>query len=54
MMAGMGLQMPFGEDDRGLPEMGVKMPSKVDADFLRGLLVGIIVPAVLGGLRCGM
>ena len=43
MMLGMGLQMPFGEDDRASSEMGLKMPSKVDVDFIRGLFVGIPV-----------
>ena len=46
MMSGMGLNMSFGEDDRGSPEMGLKMPSKVDADFIRGLFIGISVPVV--------
>ena len=46
MMEGIDLQMPFGEDDRESSEMGLKMPSKVDADFIRGLFVGIHVPAV--------
>ena len=31
--------MPFGEDDRESSKMGLKMSSKVDVDFLRGLFV---------------
>ena len=58
----MGLQTPFGKDDRRLSNMGLKMPSKeyvgessemglnmpskVDADFIRSLFMGISVPAV--------
>ena len=55
--------MPFGKDDRRLSEMGLKipskgydgessemafkMPSKVDAYFIRSLFVGIIIPLVV-------
>ena len=62
MMAGMGLQMPFGEDNIKSSEMGLKMPSKeydgesskmglkipskVNPDFIRSLFVGILVPVV--------
>ena len=34
MISRMGLQMPFEEEDIELSEMGLKMPSKVDADFI--------------------
>ena len=34
--------------------MGLKMSSKVDADFLRGLFMGIPIPVVRGGLHWGM
>ena len=54
MMAGMGLQMSFGEDDRESSEMGLKMPSKLDADFIRGLFVGIPVPVVCEGVHWGV
>ena len=66
----MGLQMPFVKDDRRLSEMGLKMPSKeydgessevglkmpskIDADFIRILFVGILVPAIRGGVCWGM
>ena len=58
----MGLQIPFGKDDRRLSEMGLKMPStkhdgesskmglempsKVDFDFIRTLFVGFPAPVV--------
>ena len=29
----MGLEMPFGGDDRESSEMGLKMPSKIDANL---------------------
>ena len=35
----MGLKMPFAEDDWELSEMGLKMPSKVGDDFIRGLFM---------------
>ena len=38
--------MPFEKDDGRLLEMGLEMLSKVDADFIRSLFVGIHVPAV--------
>ena len=55
----MGLQIPFGKDDRGLSEIGLKMPSneeessemglkmssRIDVDFMRDSFVGIPVPA---------
>ena len=34
--------MPFGKDDRRLSEMGLKMPSKIDDDFMRSLLWGFM------------
>ena len=42
----MGLKMPFKGYDRELSEMGLKMPSKIDANFVRILFVGIPVPVV--------
>ena len=42
----MGLKMPFKGYDRELSEMGLKMPSKIDANFIRSLFVGIPVPTV--------
>ena len=46
MMSGMGLKMPFGEDDRESSKMGLNMPSKVDADFINGPFVGVPVHVV--------
>ena len=34
--------------------MGLKMPTRLDANFIRGLFVGIPVPIVLGGVHLGM
>ena len=34
--------MPFGEDDGDSLEMGLKMPSKVDVNLIRGLLWGFL------------
>ena len=42
----MGLKMQSKEYDEDSSEMGLKMPSIIDADFVRSLLVGIPVPAV--------
>ena len=51
MMSGIGLQMPFGEDNREFSGMGLKMPSKIDDDFIRILFVGVLAPAFRGGAR---
>ena len=42
----MGLQIPFVEEDKETSEIGLKMPSRVDADFMRGLFMGIPIPVV--------
>ena len=53
MMSGIGLQMPFGEDGRELSVMGLKMPSKVDTDFIRGLFMGDSCSFYLRGTLLG-
>ena len=42
----MGFKMPSKEYDGESSEMDLKMPSKIDADFIRSLFMGILVPAV--------
>ena len=50
----MGLNMPSKEYDRESSEMGLKMPSKIDADFIRSLFMGIHVPTVRRGVHWGI
>ena len=42
----MGLQMPFGEGDGRSSEMGLKMSSREQCDFMRYSFVGIPIPVV--------
>ena len=42
----MGLKTPSIEYDGESSKMGLKIPSRVDADFITGLFVGILVPVV--------
>ena len=42
----MVLNTPSKEYDGDSLEMGLKMPSIVDVDFIRDLFVGILVPVV--------
>ena len=50
----MGLKIPSKEYDGESSEMGLKMPSKIDADFKRSLFMGIPIPTVRGGVRWGI
>ena len=49
----MGLKTPSKENDIESSEMGLKMPSRVVAKFIRGLLVGIPIPVVCRRFRWG-
>ena len=50
----MGLNIPSKEYDGESSWMDLKMPSKIDVNFIRILFAGIPVPAVRGGVHWGM
>ena len=43
---GIGLEMPFVDDDTESSEMGLKMPSRKDIGCIRDSFARILVPSV--------